>query len=367
MKKVFAVIFSVVLLLCINFSVCASDENYEVSAEDYLPQDTIEMLEDNGIKSFDLGKLAEMDVRDALDYIIKCVKKEVSAPLTLIYVIFLVIVLTVLTSGLSGGFLNLELEKNFSIVSILCVCVSLVLPIVSCLEEARKFIENTTAFAKVFVPGLATVMLASGQGKTALGYQTTMIFAVEFVSTFLLNTVLTLLYMYLAFSIVSKVAGEYNLDMITKSIKSIVTWSLTLLMTLFVALITIKGVVGAGADSIALRTGKFFVGSFVPAVGAALSEAAATMYKSVGLIKNTTGIFGIIASVMYFVPPLIKVLVYKFTCNIASAAAELLGTDKISSLLKDVSTVLNLILSVILSYAALIILSTAVILCVGGN
>lgn len=367
MKKILMAILLLFLFVGLSPTAHALNTENDISAQDYLHDDIIEMLEENGIESLDIETLSNLSFSDVCNYLIKCVKNEIKQPLTLLYTIFLVVIFTVLASGISGGFLNAELEKSFSIVSVLSTCVSLVVPIVSCLESARKFIENTTSFTKVFTPGLAAVMLASGQGKTALGYQTTMIFAVEFVSTFLLNTIITLLYMFLAFSIVSKVAGEYNLDMITGSIKSIVTWSLTLIMTLFVALITIKGVIGAGVDSIALRTGKFFVGSFVPAVGSALAEAASTMQKSVGLIKNTTGIFGIIAAVMYFVPPLVKILIYKFVCAIASSAAQLLGSNKIGNLLKDVATVLNLIMAVILSYAALVILSTAVILTLGGS
>ena len=55
-------------------------------------------------------------------------------------------------------------------------------------------------------------------------------------------------------------------------------------------------------------------------------------------------------------------MLYKFTCNITAIIGELLGADKIAGLLKDVSAVLGLTVSVILSYGTLFILSTAVTL-----
>ena len=369
MKKIFVLFCVLILTISSAMPVYAlnSQNSSGVSVEDYLPQDTIDLLKENGIDSFDFKTLLNLDIGDFLNYVIKCVKNEVTKPLTLIYIILLIVIVIVLSRGINGGFLNGQLENNFSIVGVLCVSTTLAAPIIACLEQSREFIVKTTDFIMTFIPSFAAVMFASGHNTAAVGYQATMIVAVEFISSFLLNTVITLLYMFLAFSIVSKIGGEYNLDMITKSLRTIVTWSLTLVISIFVALITIKGIIGVSADSLIIRTGKFFVGSFVPAVGAALAEAATTLQKSVGLIKNSTGIFGIIAVVFYFVPPLIKILVYKISLNIASAVSKMFGINSVSELLGDASVVLSLVSSIILSYAALLILSTAVILCIGGT
>ena len=77
--------------------------------------------------------------------------------------------------------------------------------------------------------------------------------------------------------------------------------------------------------------------------------------------------FGIIAAALYFIPPLIKVLIYKFTCDVSAIIGELLGAEKIAGLLRDISTVLALLSSVVLSYGALVVLSTAVTLIIGGG
>jgi len=368
MKKMLLFLFVSIIAIFTAAPVCAISDEFSnnVSVDEYLPQDAIEILKENDIDSLDYKTLLELDVQDFIKYIAKCIKNEFSRPFTIIYIIILVIIIIALVSGINGGFLGKQLENNFSIVGVLCISSAISAPIIVCLEQSREFIEKTADFIRVFVPSFAAVMFASGHNNTAMGYQTTMIVAAEFVSTFLLNTVISLLYLFLAFSIACKIAGEYSLDIITKSLRSIVTWSLTLVVSVFIALITIKGIIGVSADSIMLRTGKFFVGSFVPAVGAALSEATSTLQKSVGLIKNSTGVFGIITVVLYFVPTLIKVLVYKFCFNITSAISKLLGVNSVSELLCDVASVLNLIFSVILSYTALFILSTAVIICIGG-
>ncbi len=363
MKKV--VTFSVFLLVF----VCLSVTSYaaESSVEDIFPKDTQQLLYENGFTDLDIDALLNLSPSQVASYIINAVKSEINAPFLLFYIIFLVIIITSIASGINGGFLSAELDKGFSAVAILSVCTTAIVPIIACIEETRQFITQMSSFVKVFVPVLSGVMIGGGQVNSGAGYQLVMIFAAEFMSTFLSGIILPLILMYLALATVSRITAGFRIDLITSSVKSVVNWSLSLLMGAFVGLITIKGLIGTGSDSLALRTGKFFVGSFVPAVGGALAEAASTVQKSVGLIKNTTGVFGIIAAAIYFIPPLIKILIYKLTCDLSSIIGDMLGAEKLAGLLKDISAVLGLLTSVILSFGTLVILSTAVTLIIGNG
>ncbi len=363
MKKI--AFFAVFIVLFAAF--CVKSNAADVSVEEILPQETQDILSENGFSDYDINSLLNLSPSQVLEYVVDSVKNQINAPFVLFYMIFLVIIITSITSGINGGFLSSELDKSFSVVGVLCVCTTAIIPIIACIDETRQFISQMSGFVKVFVPVLSGAMVSSGQINSGAGYQVTMVFAAEFLSTFLSGIILPLILMYLAFATVGRITAGFKIDTVTSSVKSTVNWTLSLVMSLFVGLITIKGIVGTGADSIALRTGKFFVGSFVPAVGGALSEAAATVQKSMGLIKNTTGVFGIIAAGLYFLPPLIKVLIYKFTCDLTAIIGEMLGAEKISGLLKDISAVLALLSSVVLSYGTLVILSTAVTLIIGGG
>ncbi len=366
MKKAIIYFFSIIfIVVLLTITAVAYDSN--VNVEGILPSDTIDILKENGFESFDLNTLLNLSLGDVFKYIFECVKTEFTTPFTLIYVIFIIILITVIASGMNGGFLNTELQNSFSIIGVLCLCATVFTPIITCMQQAKDFISEISSFIEIFTPALSGVMIVSGQVTTGFGYQAVMIAASEILSAFLSGIIVPLLFIYLAFSVAGRATSWFNLESVTSTVKTVVTWCLTVTVSLFVSLITIKGLVGAGADSLALRTGKFLLGSFVPAVGSALSEAAATVQNSVGVIKNATGVFGIIAAALYFIPPLIKVLLYKLTCDISSAVGELLGAKQISALIRDVSTVLGLISAIILSYGVLIILSTAVSLMMGNG
>ena len=366
MKKFISII--AVLFIALHFSAFKAYAIYESgNIGDILPSETSNILEQSGFEDIDINTLKELSINDVLNYIKNIIKSEIKTPFLLIYIIFLIILIITITRGLNGVALSSELDNNLGIVGVLSLCTTVLTPIISCLAETKDFIENISAFTKSFVPVLTGVMVSAGQSTTGLGYQAVMLSAVELLSSFLSAIILPLLFIFLAISLVSKTTSFINLNSLTESVKSCVNWSLGLSVGLFVAFVTIKGLIGAGADSVALRTGRYFIGSFVPAVGSALSEAAATAIKGIGVIKNTTGVFGIIAAVLYILPPLIKILLYKLTCDISVIFGDMLGAAKISAVIRDISTVLGLLTSVILSFGALIILSTALTLLIGGN
>jgi len=362
-KIITIVIFLVSIFFLLTTTVCAID----TSIEDSFPDDAKQMLIENGFSSLDYESLLNLTPQQVFSYILNLIKNELDTPFVFLYLIFLVIIIISIITGINGGFLSKELDNSITTVGVLTICTTSLVPIVSCMEETRKFISNLCGFNNVFTPILSGAMAFSGQIKTGAGYQTIMLFANEFISVFISSVILPLVYFYFAFTVIGRTAVNFNIDSISNAIKSSVNICLTFSMTIFVSLITLKGIISVGGDSVALRTGKIFIGNFVPAVGGALSEAAGTIYKSIGLIKNTTGAFGIIVAVMYLLPSILKVLIFKFTCMISSIFGEMLGAGKIAGLLKDISGILNIMISIILSVSSIFILSTAITLIISGS
>ena len=366
MKKIIAFII-VVFVFFNTSSISVFAEENVGNIKDMLPHETIEILEQNGFDALDINSLKTLSLSDILKYIENLIKTQINTPFLLIYAIFIITLIITLVRGINGRLLSSEIDNTLRIIGILSLCTTILTPIISCIVETKTLIENLSTFTKSFVPILTGVMVSAGQSTSGLGYQAIMLAAVEILSSFLSSVIIPMLFIFLAISITGKISSFINLNSITTTVKTTINWALGLSVGLFIALITIKGLIGAGADSLALRTGRYFVGSFVPAVGSALSEAAATAIKGMGIIKNTTGVFGIIAAALYIFPPLIKVLLYKFTCDISAILGEMLGAEKICGVIRDISAVLGLLSSIILSYGAIIILSTALTLIIGGN
>ncbi len=367
MKKVRGTFLSVIFTLLLSLDVYAHNEITEQSVKEYLPKQLTDFLGEYGFEKFSAKELIDVSLSDILNYILEIVKNELKSPLVIIYIFITVVLLASIALGIGNKYFDGTIEKNFSVVSVLTICTTAVIPILTVIDGAQKFIQNTASFIKAFVPCLSAIMMAGGKTLKGAGYQIALVTASEILASFLSSVLIPVLILLLCFSIVSRVSPELRLGSFISGIKSVILWSLTLITTLFVSFITIKGAITGGADSLALRTGKFFLGNFIPAIGGALSEAASSVVSGINLIENTAGIFGIIAIILYFIPILIRVLLYKFACDISAGIGECLGAGDLSLLMRDISSVLGLINAVILNFAALFVLSTAITLIFGGK
>ncbi len=86
--------------------------------------------------------------------------------------------------------------------------------------------------------------------------------------------------------------------MVSKFIK----WGLGLIATVFGAVIGLQSLLAGAADSVALKAGKFLIGSSVPVIGGAVSDAIGTVYAGLKVVKGTAGAAGICAIVVLFAP-----------------------------------------------------------------
>lgn len=353
--------------IALGLNVSASESIREKTIIEYMPKEMTNFLTEYGFEKFNADELINISINDVFNYIVNVIKNEIKSPLVIIFIVIIVIIICSAAMGIGNNFLSGAIEKSFSIVSILTICTTAVIPIIKIISNAQVFINNTSSFIKVFVPALSAIMMAGGKTLKGTGYQVVLIAASETLSVLLSSFLIPIIILFLCFSIVSRLSPELKLNSFLNGIKNIILWSLTLLTTLFVSFITIKGAISTGADSLALRTGKFFLGNFIPAIGGALSEAAASVVGSINLIENTAGVFGIITITVYFIPILIQILIYKFVCDISYGVADCLGVSEVALLMKDISSILGIINAIILNYAAIFILSTAITLSFGGK
>ena len=137
------------------------------------------------------------------------------------------------------------------------------------------------------------------------------------------------------------------------------------MLTIFVGLLGIQGLVGSSADNITMKTTRFLIGSFVPVVGGALSEAFSTAQGCIRLLKTTVGVYGVLAFVMTFLPILLETVLWLWTVNIAAAVSELLEAGNMAKMLKASASVLSILISLVLCFALLMIITTTMMLLMG--
>ena len=136
--------------------------------------------------------------------------------------------------------------------------------------------------------------------------------------------------------------------------------------TLFVGLLTLQGIVGGAADTLSSRALRFSLSSMVPVVGGSLSEAFSAVKGCLGLLKSTVGGFGMLATALIVLPPLLQCAVWSLGLALCTAAAELFGLGQISALLRSAQAVVKTLIAVLAACSLFMIVATAVVTAAGG-
>ncbi|MEG1849601.1 MAG: hypothetical protein RR197_03500, partial [Oscillospiraceae bacterium] len=234
-------------------------------------------------------------------------------------------------------------------------------------EDAADSIVDASMFLLSYVPVYSTVITAGGQPMSAAGYSLSVMAAAQLTGQLAARMMVPLCGVYLALCLSGGICRNAGVLQLAAATKKFVNWSLTLAMTLFVGVLTLQSFMSSAADGATVKTTKFLVGSFVPVVGGTISDALSAAQSSIRLIKATIGSFGIAVAAMTFLPTLMQVTVLRMVVAIAAAAGETLGASQVKGILGGFGSVLAVLTGMLMSMALLMIISTAIMLAVGGG
>ncbi|MCI8623465.1 MAG: hypothetical protein HFG26_07365 [Provencibacterium sp.] len=330
--------------------------------QNQLPDETRELLEEMDLTELDVGRLLSLAPKDFMRVLWRMIQNTVRQPLTAFGMIAGVVVLCALVNTLKEGFHAKELSSVYGAVSVLCVTAAIAKPVTDCILGGAQAIQDCSVFMLSFIPILTSVVTVSGAPVTATTYNLLLFSACQLVSSLAAGVLVPFMGIYTGLCIAGSVGEDIGVLPLAKGIRSLVTWCLTLAMTAYVGLLSMQTLVSTGADNVMLKTGKFLVGSFVPIVGGAISDALSAAQGAMKLLKATVGAFGILAGALTFLPVLIKVLLWYLALKCAGSLAGILSMGGLGRLLEACSHCLMTMLALLCSFMLLIIVSIVLLL-----
>lgn len=372
-KRILTLIF---LLFLFSFQVSAestsADEfyynQYKSSGagelEGYLPEETREYFKDNNIDPLKSGWTDSLEPKNVFTHILSFLKSGAKGPFASGSVIIAIILVS---SALNGMDIKGASSVATGYAVSLTAAASVITPIFSVISAGANALKGCAAFMVAFVPVFAVIVASSGATATSASMSGLLLGACQAVNLIADFVIMPLMGGYLAISIASNVSPLVENSGLASGIKKICYWVMSLLTTVFLGILSIQTAVNASADTLSLKTAKFIIGSSVPMAGTALSEALTTVTASMGMLKTTVGIYGVIACAAVFLPILAELVLWRITFNITATISDLMSVPKISSILRSADTVLSVLIGIILLTAAMFIISLGVVLAAGGT
>lgn len=242
--------------------------------------------------------------------------------------------------------------------------------IVRSFSNAAALVMSTVKSAAVFVNAAAPVMmtmLAAGGGiSSAAAVNPVLLLCIEIVTAAAENILMPLLYSSAALYIVSEINETIKVSKFADFLKKTVKWSLCLILTVFVGILSIQGFCAATLDGAAAKTAKYVVGTSVPVVGSILSDTIETVVGCSLVVKNATGAAGMIAVLIIVSAPIIKILAVSASFYFSAAVIEPVADKRISNVMSSVASVTSLMAAIIVTVALMFIICIGIIMCMSG-
>jgi stage III sporulation protein AE len=200
-------------------------------------------------------------------------------------------------------------------------------------------LANIDMFSKALLPTLTAAMVAAGTPTSAIIKSSAIVLFSDILITIITRFLLPCTYAYLALVTANAAMDNDALKGLANFVKTCITGALKLLLTLFVAYITISGTISGTSDIMLEKSAKLAMTGAVPVVGNIIAEATQTVIAGAGILRSSIGVFGLIAVLSITISPIIIIgfnyLALKFASAV-SAPASPPGIVKYTEQLADV-------------------------------
>lgn len=218
-------------------------------------------------------------------------------------------------------------------------------------------IGELNVFSKALLPTLAAATAASGAVTTATFQQVTTVFLADLLMELIDALLIPLVYLYIGALAAGACLPENRLGAVAEALKKIVTWALTSSLLLFTVYLSAVRVIAGAADGASVKVAKAAISGAVPVVGGIIAEAAETVLAGAGMLKNTIGVFGMLAILAACAYPFLQLgvqyLLYKLSAFLASAV----GAPELCRLIDGLGGAFGLVLGMTGSCALLLLVS----------
>ena len=277
MKKIFIILIVFILIPKYTFAENEIDtisiiekQESAFGIKDFLKE--CENYAPDYVKDLDIKNIFNSSITGKIDNqkILKKILKQFgygTADALKIFVNMLIIVLIhsllkSLTDGLENGSVSqiVYYVQYILIVTIIMASFSEILTIIT------EAIDNMVGFAESLVPLLITLMLYTGSITTSGVLEPILLFLIEFTASFIRIIIVPIISLITVLIIISKISDRVQINKIAKFMKSSVVWTLGIILTVFIGVVSLEGSLTSAVDGVTAKTAKAAVSSLIPVV-----------------------------------------------------------------------------------------------------
>lgn len=298
-------------------------------------------------------------------YVIKYTFKEVIASMQLIGSLMIIAIICALLHNLQSAF-NKESLSNiayFACYGVMIVMITKSFYIV--VELAKSTILNMTDFMAALIPVLMMLLASVGGFAEATLLDPVIMGFATISSRIYVDIIIPIIFMSFVLQFVKNISSDYKINNLTKLLKQIAIWVQGMVMTAFIAVITLRSIAAKTLDQVTIKTAKFAVDTFIPVVGKCLSDAISTVAGYSLLLKSAISGLGLIILIVIVLFPIIKLLIMAFLYKVAAALIEPISDSRTVDCINSVGDSILLLMSCVISVSIMFFIMVAIVASTG--
>lgn len=304
----------------------------------------------------------DFSITELLNRVVKYLLSEIFLNVDILIKLVILAIICAILKNLQNSFLSESVGELAFFVCYIVIVSVLMISFSSAMKMCMSIIDSMVSFMHSIIPLLITLLVSTGSLSSAGVFQPILIMLVEVGATVIKNFFIPLIFLVTVLNIVNNISDKIQLTKLSGFLKQICTWGIGLILTVFIAVVSIQGSMGAVVDGVTSKTAKFALGTFIPVVGKYLADAADTVVGCTLVIKNASGLIAMIGIIIICLAPLVKILALVVLYRLACAFVEPIADKKITNCLSDMASSLTYILGITAAVAFMFLLAITVVI-----
>ena len=197
------------------------------------------------------------------------------------------------------------------------------------------------------LPLLLPLLASLGAVSTVATISPLLFGGMELLTTLLSGVVFPLVYLSAVLRLAGGMTERFSMSKLADLLKDVAMGAMSVLTTLFMAVLGFIGVASSSSDGLAVKAVKTASGAFIPVVGRTLADSLDSVMGTALLLKNGIGLIGALAIILVCAVPALRLLAQSLLFRLAAALIQPLGEPSLSEALGGMGRSLTQLFAVV--------------------
>jgi stage III sporulation protein AE len=235
------------------------------------------------------------------------------------------------------------------------------------LSVTRSALTTMVNFVHALYPLLLTVLLAIGNVSSAALFSPMLMVMLTGITTLIVNLAVPLIFFAGVLILADNLSENIKVSRLAHLLRDVGAGLMGMLFMVFIGFNIAQSTLGAVADGVAFRAGKFAAKAFLPVVGGLISDGFETVAGCSALINNSLSFVGCVGVLLFCALPAIKLVGMLIIYRLSAAVVQPIGGGRLAAALNDIAGVFAYFFGTLAVVGVLLFMMITIVVSTGNS